>query len=84
MAFSGRNLLLAEIEQLSANTAQIDSTEQIQNVLLFLHKSEDLSMHLDSFLQFLSSAQPRDDFSFALSPMLSQQVHEAHVFRCRF
>lgn len=79
--FVGRNLLLAEIEELCANTGQIYSTEQIQNVLLHLQKSEDLSRHLDSFIQILSSAQPIDEFSFALSPILSE-VHEADVFRC--
>ncbi|XP_019098237.1 PREDICTED: CCR4-NOT transcription complex subunit 1-like isoform X9 [Camelina sativa] len=77
---TGRNFLLAEIEQLCANTGQIDSSEQIQNVLLFLQSSEDLSRHLDSFLQILSYAQPSDDFSFALTPILSD-VHEADVFR---
>ncbi|KAF8103354.1 hypothetical protein N665_0188s0292 [Sinapis alba] len=69
---TGRNLLLAEIEQLCANKGQIDSTEQIQNVLLFLQTSEDLSGHLESFLQLLASSQPRDDLSFALTPILSQ------------
>ncbi|KAL0662601.1 hypothetical protein Bca4012_099438 [Brassica carinata] len=69
---SGRNLLLAEIEQLCANNGQIESTEQIQNVVLFLQTSEDLSGHLESFLQLLSSSQPRDDLSFALTPLLSQ------------
>ncbi|ESQ36840.1 hypothetical protein EUTSA_v10006521mg [Eutrema salsugineum] len=78
---SGRNLLLTEIEELCANTGQIESTEQIQNVLLFLQNSEDLSRHLDSFIQIMSSAQPRDDFSFALTPILSREVHEADVFR---
>lgn len=77
--FVGRNLLLSQIEELSANTGLIESTEQIQNLLLFLQKSEDLSSHLDSFLQILSSARPSDDFSFAPTPILSQ---EADVFRC--
>ncbi|KAF8111472.1 hypothetical protein N665_0074s0008 [Sinapis alba] len=75
---SGRNLLLAEIEKLCATSGQMESTEQIQNVLLFLQQSEDLSSHLDSFLHTLSFAQPRDDFSFALTPFLSPQ---AYVFR---
>ncbi|KAG2320415.1 hypothetical protein Bca52824_013628 [Brassica carinata] len=79
---AGRTLLLGMIEQLCANTAQIESTEQVQNILLFLQKSEDLSIHLNSFLQILSSsAQPKDDFSFALTPILPQQFHEADVFR---
>ncbi|KAL0866576.1 hypothetical protein Bca101_045694 [Brassica carinata] len=69
---SGRNLLLDEIEQLCANNGQIESTEQIQNVLLFLQRSEDLSGHLKSFLRLLSSSLPRDDLSFALTPILSQ------------
>ncbi|CAH8310228.1 unnamed protein product [Eruca vesicaria subsp. sativa] len=68
----GRNLLLAEIEQLCANNGQIESSEQIQNVLLFLQTSKDLSGHLDSFLKLLASAQPRDDLSFALTPIISQ------------
>lgn len=70
------------IKELCANTGQIESTEQIQNVILFLQKSEDLSRHLDSFTQILSSAQPRDEFSFALTPIRSQEVHETDVFRC--
>lgn len=78
----GRNLLLAEIEKLCATPGQIESTEEIQNVVLFLQQSEDLSSHLDSFLRVLSSAQPRDDFSFALTPFLSPQDHESYVFRC--
>lgn len=78
---SGRNLLLAEIEKLCATPGQIESTEEIQNVVLFLQQSEDLSSHLDSFLRVLSSAQPRDDFSFALTPFLSPQDHESYVFR---
>ncbi|KAL0758259.1 hypothetical protein Bca101_095927 [Brassica carinata] len=77
---SGRNLLLAEIEQLCATPGQLESTEQIQNVVLFLQQSEDLSSHLDSFLRILSSAQPRDDFSFALTPFLSPQDHQSYVF----
>ncbi|KAF2546740.1 hypothetical protein F2Q70_00019094 [Brassica cretica] len=79
---AGRNLLLAMIEQLCANSAQIESTEQVQNILLFLQNSEDLSTHLNSFLHILSSTQPKDDFSFALTPILSQQLHEADVLRC--
>ncbi|KAJ0255219.1 CCR4-NOT transcription complex subunit 1 [Hirschfeldia incana] len=72
----GRNLLLAEIEQLCATKGKIDSTEQIQNVLLFLQASEDLSGHFKSFLQLLSSAKPRDDLSFALTPILSQPTSD--------
>uniref|UniRef100_A0A0D3C6V7 CCR4-Not complex component Not1 C-terminal domain-containing protein n=1 Tax=Brassica oleracea var. oleracea TaxID=109376 RepID=A0A0D3C6V7_BRAOL len=79
---AGRNLLLAMIEQLCANSAQIESTEQVQNILLFLQNSEDLSTHLNSFLHILSSTLPKDDFSFALTPILSQQLHEADVLRC--
>ncbi|KFK42579.1 hypothetical protein AALP_AA1G013800 [Arabis alpina] len=79
---TGRNLLVAVIEELCANSGpQIESTEQIQNLILFLQKSEDLSRHLDSFTQLLSSAQPRDEFSFALTPIRSQEVHETDVFR---
>ncbi|VVA89571.1 unnamed protein product [Arabis nemorensis] len=78
---SGRNLLLAVIEELCANSGQIESTEQIQNAILFLQKSEDLSRHLDSFTQILSSAQPIDGLSFALTPIRSQDVHETDVFR---
>nr|VDD41256.1 unnamed protein product [Brassica oleracea] len=79
---AGRNLLLAMIEQLCSNSAQIESTEQVQNILLFLQNSEDLFTHLNSFLHILSSTLPKDDFSFALTPILSQQLHEADVLRC--
>ncbi|VVB06762.1 unnamed protein product [Arabis nemorensis] len=76
---------MAEIERLCANPVPMDSAEaeHIQNILLFLWLSEDLSKHLDSFKQIFSSSQSSDDLQLLLKPILSVGVHEADVFRFR-
>lgn len=74
---------MAEIERLCANPVQMESAEQIQDILLFLLLSEDLSKHLDSFIQILSSSQSSDKLQFVLKPILSVGVHQADVFRFR-
>ncbi|XP_019056501.1 PREDICTED: CCR4-NOT transcription complex subunit 1-like [Tarenaya hassleriana] len=78
---SGRNFCVAEIEKLCVNLFQMESTEQIQNIILFLRKSEDLSKHLNSFFRILSSAQSREELHFVLTPFLSEDVHGADIFR---
>lgn len=72
---------MAEIDRLCASPLQIESAEQIQNILPFLQLSEDLSKHLDSFIQILSSSQSSDKLRFVLKPILPVGVHEADVFR---
>ncbi|XP_019058124.1 PREDICTED: CCR4-NOT transcription complex subunit 1 isoform X2 [Tarenaya hassleriana] len=78
---SGRNFCATEIEKLCANPVQMESTQQIHDIILFICQSEDLSKHLDSFLQILSSAQSRDELRVVLTPILSEDVPGADIFR---
>ncbi|KFK30583.1 hypothetical protein AALP_AA6G000600 [Arabis alpina] len=76
---SGRSFCMAEIERLCANPVKMDLAGQIHNLLPFLSLSEDLTKHLDSFKQTLSSSQSTDQLPFFLKPILSVGVHEADV-----
>ncbi|KAL1213558.1 hypothetical protein V5N11_000630 [Cardamine amara subsp. amara] len=78
---TGRSFCMAEIERLCASPLQIESAEQIQTIVPFLQLSEDLSKHLDSFIQILSSSQSSDQLHFVSKPILPVEVHEADVFR---
>ena len=60
----------------------MDSTQQIQDIIMFLQRSEGLSKHLDSFMQMLSLVQLKDVTEFVLSPLLSDELREEKILRC--
>lgn len=72
---------MAQIEELSASAAALKSVDQIQSILMFLHRSEDLCEHVDSFMQMLSIVQPKDDPLFIIAPLLSDELCETDTFR---
>lgn len=82
--FSGKNFCMAQIKELSASAAALKSVEQIQSVLMFLHGSEDLCKHVDSFMQMLSLVQPKDDPLFVIAPFLSDELRETDTFRSEY
>lgn len=77
----GKNFCVAKIGELCANPTSVDSAEIIQGVLMFLNRSEGLSMHVDSFMQMLSLVQLKDDSEFILAPLLSDELREANLLR---
>lgn len=54
------------------------SSEQIQSIIMFLQRSEGLSKHVDSFMQMLSFVQQKDAPPFVLTPLLSDELHDAN------
>ncbi|GKA06337.1 CCR4-NOT transcription complex subunit 1 [Tanacetum coccineum] len=76
-----RNFCLGQIEELSATHASLCSADYVQDVLLFLNKSEGLSKHVDSFMQLLSLVQFDKDAEFILSPLLSDELQESNFLR---
>lgn len=80
-AFSGKNFCISQIEELCANAVSVDSTQQIQDIIMFLQRSEGLSKHLDSFMQMLSLVQLKDVTEFVLSPLLSDELREEKFLR---
>ncbi|XVF22765.1 hypothetical protein REPUB_Repub12eG0199200 [Reevesia pubescens] len=77
----GRNFCIAQIEELHSNPASFDSSEQIQNIVMFLQCSDALSKHVDSFMQMLSLVQAKDVAQFVLTPILSDELREANFLR---
>lgn len=80
-SFSGKNFCISQIEELCANAVSVDSTQQIQDIIMFLQRSEGLSKHLDSFMQMLSLVQLKDVTEFVLSPLLSDELREEKFLR---
>ncbi|XP_022979316.1 CCR4-NOT transcription complex subunit 1-like [Cucurbita maxima] len=77
----GNNFCITQIEELCANAVSMDSTQQIQDIIMFLQRSEGLSKHLDSFMQMLSLVQLKDATEFVLSPLLSDELREEKILR---
>ncbi|KAF5959836.1 hypothetical protein HYC85_001045 [Camellia sinensis] len=74
---SGQNFCMAQTEELRRNSAVIDSSEQIQNIIMFLIRSEGLSKYVDSFMQLLSLMEPKERTPLILAPLLSDDFYEA-------
>ncbi|XP_022732983.1 CCR4-NOT transcription complex subunit 1-like isoform X3 [Durio zibethinus] len=77
----GKNFCMAQIEELHSNPAPFDSSEQIQNIVMFLQCCDTLSKNVDSFMQMLSLVQAKDVAHFVLTPILSDEFHEANFLR---
>lgn len=72
---------MAQIEELCTNPVNLNSSEQILNIVTFLQQSEGLSKLVDSFMQMLSLVQLKDVSTFVLTPLLSDEQREAHFLR---
>ncbi|XP_044493750.1 CCR4-NOT transcription complex subunit 1-like [Mangifera indica] len=77
----GKNFCVAQIEKLCANPVPLNSAEQIQNIVMFLQRSSDLSKHLDSLTQMLSSVKLKELTEFPLIPVLPDDMREAKCLR---
>ncbi|KAM7508804.1 hypothetical protein LguiA_019257 [Lonicera macranthoides] len=77
----GKNFCTAQIKELCDSHLSVDSTEQIQNILMFLRQSDGLSKHVDSFIRMLPKVQLKEDTEFILAPLLSNELREANFLR---
>ncbi|KAL3537028.1 hypothetical protein ACH5RR_000394 [Cinchona calisaya] len=77
----GKNFCMAHIAELCAHQISVDSAVQIQQILMFLNRSEGLSKHVDAFMQMLSLVQLNEGAQFILAPLLSDELREANFFR---
>ncbi|KAJ0100167.1 hypothetical protein Patl1_19850 [Pistacia atlantica] len=73
----GQNFSMGQIEELCGNPASIGSAEKIQNIIIFLYRSEGLAKHVDSFMQMLSLMDPKERTPLILAPLLSSNLQEA-------
>ncbi|XP_075501008.1 uncharacterized protein LOC142539437 isoform X2 [Primulina tabacum] len=77
----GKNFCMSQIAELSANPMASDSSELIQQILVFLSQSEGLSKYVDSFMQMLSLVQLEEGAQFILAPFLSDELRDENFFR---
>ncbi|XP_071698546.1 uncharacterized protein [Rutidosis leptorrhynchoides] len=78
---AGQNFCMGQIEELSATQSSVPASDYVQDVLLFLNKSEVLSKHVDSFKQLLSLVQFDKDSEFILNPLMSDDFEDSKSFR---
>ncbi|CAN1849445.1 CCR4-NOT transcription complex subunit 1 [Linum perenne] len=76
-----KKFCMSLIEELCINPVSITSTEQIQNIVMFLQRSDGFSKHVDQFMQMLSLTQSKDVIPFVLSPLLSEELREENFLR---
>lgn len=81
MCSTGKSFCINQIAQLCYNHESLESAEQIQNILIFLNRSEGLSEHVDSFMEILSLVHLKEDSEFVLSPLITDELREANFFR---
>ncbi|KAM1140419.1 hypothetical protein ACFX19_041194 [Malus domestica] len=74
----GKNFCMDQIQKLCESPIAMNSSEQIQNIVIFLQRSEGRSKHVDSFMQMLSLLQPKDDSFSVLTPLLSDELRDAN------
>uniref|UniRef100_A0A1D1XGX4 CCR4-NOT transcription complex subunit 1 n=1 Tax=Anthurium amnicola TaxID=1678845 RepID=A0A1D1XGX4_9ARAE len=77
----GQNYCIAQIEEICANPLTILSHQQIQDIFMFLHGSEGLAKHMDSFMKMLSLLQLKERSQFVLSPFLEDDLNAENSLR---
>ncbi|KAL4562855.1 hypothetical protein LXL04_026886 [Taraxacum kok-saghyz] len=77
---AGRNFCMRQIEELCA-TASLHKADYVQDILLFLNKSQVLSKHVDSFMQLLSLVQFDKDSEFILAPLISDELQDSKFMK---
>ncbi|CAN0921789.1 CCR4-NOT transcription complex subunit 1 [Linum grandiflorum] len=77
-----KKFCMSLIEELCANSFSVTtSTEQIQNIVMFLQRSVGFSKHVDQFMQMLSLTRSNDVIPFVLTPLLSEELREKNFLR---
>lgn len=79
----GKSFCVAQIDEICANPITILSHKQIQEIFMFLYRSEGLSKHMDSFMKMLSLLQ-LEKSEFILSPILEEDLSGENSLRYGF
>ncbi|XP_051134130.1 uncharacterized protein LOC127253505 [Andrographis paniculata] len=77
----GKKFCMNQLAELSANPVPFESTELVQNILMFLSRSEGLAKYVDSFMQMLSLVQLKEGDQFVLVPFLPEDQRSDNFFR---
>ncbi|KAK6936303.1 CCR4-NOT transcription complex subunit 1, HEAT repeat [Dillenia turbinata] len=78
---TGQNFCLGQIEELCACPTTLGSVERIQDIILFLYRSEGLARYVDSFMQMLSLLDPKQSRPVVLAPLLPEDLREDRLSR---
>ncbi|KAK6926413.1 CCR4-NOT transcription complex subunit 1, HEAT repeat, partial [Dillenia turbinata] len=78
---TGQNFCLGQIEELCTCSTTLGSVERIQDIILFLYRSDGLAKYVDSFMQMLSLLEPKQSRPVVLAPLLPDDLCEARFSR---
>lgn len=81
---SGQNFCMTQIEELCGNPTSEVSHDQIQNIVMFLSRSDSLAKHVDSFIKMLSLLQLKESTPLLLAPVLIGDLSEVDSLRYHF
>ena len=77
----GHTFFIAQIEDLTTNPNLVVSNEQIQDIILFLCRSEGLSKHVDSFTKILLLIPHNQSSFFVQAPILTDDISSMNSLR---
>lgn len=75
---------MTQIEELCENPTSEVSHDQIQNIVMFLSRSDSLAKHVDSFIKMLSLLQLKESTPLLLAPVLIGDLSEVDSMRYLF
>ncbi len=67
-SFPGQQFSIAQIEGLCLNLLQSPSNDQIHDIVIFLHQTDGLSKHMDTFNTIISLFKTKETPFFAPTP----------------
>lgn len=79
--FPGQQFSVAQIEELCSDPTQSVSNDQIHEIIVFLHQSDGLSKHLDTFNNFISLLEVTERPFFAPVPNREHNSQSANPSR---
>ncbi|KAL5217094.1 hypothetical protein ABZP36_017778 [Zizania latifolia] len=79
LKLKGQQFLIAQIEELCSNPIQSASNDQIHEIVVFLHQTDGLSKHMDTFSNIISLLKTGEAPFFAPTPYNKCDIQSRHL-----
>ncbi|KAF2936785.1 hypothetical protein DAI22_03g002600 [Oryza sativa Japonica Group] len=82
LKLKGQQFSIAQIEGLCLNLLQSPSNDQIHDIVIFLHQTDGLSKHMDTFNTIISLFKTKETPFFAPTPFNKCDIQSRHLDMC--
>uniref|UniRef100_A0A0D9Z0T8 CCR4-Not complex component Not1 C-terminal domain-containing protein n=1 Tax=Oryza glumipatula TaxID=40148 RepID=A0A0D9Z0T8_9ORYZ len=82
LKLKGQQFSIAQIEGLCSNLLQSPSNDQIHDIVIFLHQTDGLSKHMDTFNTIISLFKTKETPFFAPTPFNKCDIQSRHLDMC--